>query len=125
MKKIRDGVVGLGHRGRAMFKLSADGFDYVEPAAACDIRPENWYEKQWLSDAPLAKMFPNAVFYESYDQMLKEADLDVVIVETGADIHAIGDAGLTGMSVPEDIYQMAITTKGRRLTWKRMAGGHR
>ena len=31
MKKIRVGVVGLGHRGRAMFKLAADGFDYVEP----------------------------------------------------------------------------------------------
>lgn len=45
--------------------------------------------------------------------------------KTGADIHAIGDAGLNGMSVPEDIYQMAITTKGRRLTWKRMAGSRR
>lgn len=88
MKKIRVGVVGLGHRGRAMFKLAADGFDYVVPAAACDIRPVNWYEKQWLSDASFAEMFPNAVFYEDYDQMLREADLDVVIVETGADIHA-------------------------------------
>lgn len=45
--------------------------------------------------------------------------------KTGADIHAIGDAGLNGMSIPEDIYQMAITTKGRRLTWKRMAGSRR
>jgi len=45
--------------------------------------------------------------------------------KTGADIHAIGDAGLNGMSVPEDIYQMAITTKGRRLTWKRIAGSRR
>lgn len=45
--------------------------------------------------------------------------------ETGADIHAIGDAGLCGMSIPEDIYQMAITTKGRRLTWRKLASGHR
>lgn len=45
--------------------------------------------------------------------------------KTGADIHAIGDAGLNGMSVPENIYQMALTTKGRRLTWKRMAGSKR
>lgn len=88
MKKIRVGVVGMGHRGRAMFKLSADGFDFVEMVAACDIRPANWYEKQWLSDAPFAEMYPDAKFYEDYDQMLTEADLDVVIVETGADIHA-------------------------------------
>ena len=27
-------------------------------------------------------------FYESYDEMLEKAKLDVVIVETGADIHA-------------------------------------
>lgn len=88
MKKIRIGVVGLGHRGRAMFKLAADGFDFVEPAAACDLRPENWYEKQWLADDSFAELFPNTTFYEDYDQMLNEANLDVVIVETGADIHA-------------------------------------
>lgn len=45
--------------------------------------------------------------------------------KTGADIHAIGDAGLNGMSIPENIYQMALTVKGRRLTWKRMAGSKR
>ena len=88
MKKLRVGVVGLGHRGRAMFKLAADSFECVIPAAACDIRPHNWYEKQWLSDAAFAEMFPNTDFYESYDEMLEKANLDVVIVETGADIHA-------------------------------------
>lgn len=45
--------------------------------------------------------------------------------QTGADIHAIGDAGPTGMSVPEDLYQMAMTLKGRRLGWLRMANSHR
>ena len=57
-----------------------------------------------------------------------EATVRICAIEskkTGADIHAIGDAGLNGMSVPEDIYQMAITTKGRRLTWKRMVGSRR
>ena len=86
-KKIRVGVVGLGHRGRALLTLSAE-FDTVEIAAACDIKPTNWYEKQWLSPAPLADMFPDTVFYESYDEMLDKAGLDAVIVETGADIHA-------------------------------------
>lgn len=88
MKTIRLGVVGLGHRGRNMFKYAVEGFDSVVAAAACDILPRNWYEKQWLMDAPLAEMFPEAKFYEDYDQMLAEANLDAVIVETGADIHA-------------------------------------
>jgi len=119
MKKIRVGVVGLGHRGRAMFKLSADGFDYVEPAAACDIRPENWYEKQWLSDEPLSEMFPNAVFYEDYDQMLKEADLDAVIVETGADIHAefCCKALAKNINVLSDIPNVASLKEAEEL-WK-------
>lgn len=58
------------------------------PAAACDILPRNFYETQWLSDKPLAEMFPDMVFYEDYDKMLEAANLDLVIVETGADIHA-------------------------------------
>jgi len=75
MKKLRVGVVGLGHRGREMLKL-ASVFDCVEPAAACDILPRNWYEKQWLSDAPMAELLPDTVFYEDYDKMLEEANLE-------------------------------------------------
>ena len=88
MEKIRLGVVGLGHRGREMFKLAAQGFDFVVAAAACDIRPHNFYEKQWLSSDALSNIFPDTEFYESYDEMLKKANLDAVMVETGADIHA-------------------------------------
>ena len=88
MKKIKVGVVGLGHRGRWMFQLAARSFDFVEPTAACDLLPRNFYEKQWLSDKAIAEEFPECKFYESYDKMLDEAGLDVVIVETGADIHA-------------------------------------
>ena len=87
-KKIRLGVVGLGHRGRFMFKLACENFEQVEAAAACDILPRNWYEKCWGLDKPMAEMFPNAAFYESYDEMLEKAELDAVFVETGADIHA-------------------------------------
>ena len=88
MKKLKVGVVGLGHRGRWMLQLACRNFDFVEARAACDIRPHNFYERQWLSDMALAVEFPECDFYESYDKMLDEADLDVVIVETGADIHA-------------------------------------
>ena len=87
MKKIRLGVVGLGHRGRELFKI-ASKFDCVCLAAACDIIPSNWYEQKWLCDAPMSDMFPDTVFYTSYDKMLDEANLDAVMVETGADIHA-------------------------------------
>ncbi len=85
--KLRVGVVGMGHRGRELMKISAE-FDCVIPAAACDLKPSNWYETQWLSNMPMAEMFPEAEFYESYDEMLDKANLDIVIVETGADIHA-------------------------------------
>ena len=44
---------------------------------------------------------------------------------TGADIHAIGDAGLSGMSSPEGIYTLSMALKGRRLTFRRIAGGRR
>ena len=87
MEKIRLGVVGLGHRGREMLKLAA-GFDCVIPVAACDILTRNFYETQWLSDKPLSEMYPDMLFFEDYDKMLEEANLDLVIVETGADIHA-------------------------------------
>lgn len=87
MKTLRVGVVGLGHRGRAMAKLAAE-FDCVTVAAACDLNPRNWYEQQWLSAAPMSDMFPKAQFYTDYDEMLEKADLDIVIVETGADVHA-------------------------------------
>lgn len=88
MEKIRVGLVGAGHRGRAMFSLAIKSFDYLVPAAACDIKPSNWFEKQWMLDEPMAITFPDTMFYEDYDEMLEKANLDVVMVETGADIHA-------------------------------------
>ena len=87
MEKIKVGVVGLGHRGRALVKMVAL-FDSAEVTAVCDLIEKNWFEQQWLSAAPLSEMFPNARFYHDYDEMLDKAELDVVIVETGADIHA-------------------------------------
>jgi len=87
MKKLRVGIVGLGARGRSMLKL-VDMFDCVQIAAACDIRTHNWFEKQWQAPAAYADLFPEATFYEKYDDMLDKAELDLVLVETGADIHA-------------------------------------
>lgn len=71
-----------------MFCLAGERFDCVIPVAACDLFPRNWYEKQWGAEKAMCEVFPDAVFYEDYDEMLEKAALDVVIVETGADVHA-------------------------------------
>jgi len=117
-KKLRVGVVGLGHRGREMIKLSGV-FDCVEVAAMCDIRPHNFYETQWLSDKSMAEYFPEAQFYESYDEMLDKAELDVVIVETGADIHAefCAKAMKKNINVLTDIPVVASLAEAEML-WK-------
>lgn len=85
-KKLRLGVVGMGSRGRTMFRCAVL-FDCIIPAAVCEVRPENWFEDKWGKVA-LAKEYPDTAFYDDYDKMLDEANLDIVFVETGADIHA-------------------------------------
>ena len=65
MEKIKFGVVGLGHRGREMAKLAAL-FEGVEFKAACDIIPTNWYETQWLSNAPFSEMLFYYDFFTAF-----------------------------------------------------------
>ena len=122
MKQIRVGVVGLGHRGREVFKLAGGSFDEVIPAAACDLFPHNFYETQWLSDKPISEYFPECVFYDSYDKMLDEANLDAVIVETGADVHAefIAKALKKNINVLTDIPVVA-NLKEAEMLWKAAA----
>lgn len=90
MKELKIGIVGLGSRGRALLTISTM-FDYVKVVAACDLKPENWYTNK-DDESPLsgsmADLFPDATFYKDYDQMLEQADIDTVLVVTGADIHA-------------------------------------
>ena len=121
MEKLRVGVVGLGPRGRSMASLAAN-FDCVTIAAGCDIRVHNWFEKQWQSPAPLADLYPSATFYENYDEMLEKANLDVVIVETGADIHAefCAKALVKDINVLTDIPVVA-NLKEAELLWKAAA----
>jgi hypothetical protein len=40
---------------------------------------------------------------------------------SGADVHHIGDAGMMGIAVPENITAWSIALRGRRHTWHRMA----
>jgi hypothetical protein len=65
------------------------------------------------------------------DASIEGADPDTVrmialkIKEAGADIHAIGDAGLSGCSIPENILQLSITIKGKLKTYFRMGATNR
>lgn len=118
MKKLRVGIVGLGPRGRSMIRLAAM-FDCVEVAAGCDIRVHNWFEKQWQAPASMAELFPEAKFFESYDEMLEKGGLDLVIVETGADIHAefCAKALEKDVNVLSDI-PLVASLKEAELLWK-------
>lgn len=49
----------------------------------------------------------------------------LMMKQTGADIHAIGDAGYMGVAIPENLYQLSISIRGRRFTQKRMAANNR
>ena len=87
MKTLRFGVVGLGHRGRAMFELGATSFEGVVPVAACDLESALWFESQ-RNAVPMAEKFPQTKFYPDFQQMLDKAQLDVLLVETPAKNHA-------------------------------------
>ena len=101
-----------------MTRLAAE-FDNVEIVAGCDIRTHNWFEKQLWAPAAMADLFPNATFYEDYDEMLEKADLDIVLVETGADIHAefCAKALEKNINVLTDIPVVANLKEAERL-WK-------
>ena len=88
MEKIRIGVVGLGHRGRHMAALAKNAFEFVELTAACDLDPELWNEQQWLQNDSMKNQFPETKFYDDYTRMLDENQFDIMLVETGADVHA-------------------------------------
>ena len=87
MEKIRVGLVGIGHRGWMVFALMCK-FEGVEGVAVCDIKRDNWFTKQKNAQKAYCEYFPNTAFYDDYDEMLDKGNLDLVIVETGADIHA-------------------------------------
>jgi predicted dehydrogenase len=79
-EKIKLGIVGLGQRGSNMLDIAVNSFDYVIPAAVCEI------EKKLLAVAK--EKYPSAKIYGDYAEMLHEVDLDAILVETPADNHA-------------------------------------
>ena len=120
MEKIRMGVVGLGHRGRNMFKLAAEAFpDQVIPAAACDLIAANWTDTKFQQTRPMCDILPETKFYTDFQTMLKEAALDAILIETGADVHAYfcAEALKADIHVLSDIPVVA-TIEEADMLWK-------
>lgn len=71
---------------------------------------------------------PGTLALSFLNSSVEGADVDTIrlialmMKQTGADIHAIGDGGYAGTAQPENIHQLALTIKGRRHTIKRMVG---
>lgn len=119
MEKIKVAIVGLGHRGRYIAKMVKGSFDFVDMVAACDIDPALWYETQWQQTQPMKDSLPDTKFYEDYSQMIAENQLDFVLVETGADVHAdfCIKALDRGINVFSDIPSVANLTEAK-LLWE-------
>jgi len=49
----------------------------------------------------------------------------LMMKETGADVHAIGDGGFAGCSTPENVMQLSVSLKGKHYTYFRMASTNR
>ena len=86
MEKIRLAVVGLGHRGREMFK-NISLTSGVEPVCACDLDSSLFYEPQRNAQA-LAESMEKVRFYDDFDKMMSDEKFDVLLVETPALCHA-------------------------------------
>lgn len=114
-RNIRLGIVGLGLRGSAMFRLAA-GFDGVEPVAACDLDASRWTDAP-AGERPFAERFPDAIFCLDFDAMLAGSALDAVMIETPADRHAefCGRAMEAGVAVFSDIPTVANLDEATRL----------
>lgn len=71
----------------------------------------------------LAMTFLNSSIEGSDPDTVREVAL--LMKQTGADIHCIGDGGFAGCSSPEDVQQLSFSIKGRPYTYFRMASVNR
>lgn len=70
---------------------------------------------------------PGTLAMSFLNSSVEGADQDTIrmialmMKETGADIHAIGDGGFSGCTTPENVMQLSISLKGKPYTYFRMA----
>ena len=82
VKKVKLGVVGLGRGKHVAIELINE--DNVELKAVCDKNPE--LLKLAVDDFTKAG-FKNFETYETFDQMIENADIDAVYIATDAIYH--------------------------------------
>ena len=120
MKEFRLCVVGLGHRGRAMFQEACSAVPEFKGVAACDLKKELWFEpvtRNGVTKPALASAMPDVTFFDDYDEMLEKAKPDIVMVETPAYCHASFciKALARGIHVFSDIPSVSSLAEGRDL----------
>ena len=77
---LKFGVVGCGHIGKRHIAV-VDAEPHAELVAICDIDQDKLHQLQ--------KAYPNVACYTNYDQMLAEADLDIVSICTPHGLHSL------------------------------------
>jgi len=109
-KKIKLGVVGLGHRGRYMFKLATSAFPAVEATAICDINETLVEDVQ--------RTYPGVQSYTDFREMLAKSGLNTLLVETPAHCHAefCLEARQRGLHVFSDIPSVASLQEAEALS---------
>ena len=106
---------------KQLIEAGADIIDFPAPGSRHGITVEMIRELIEFThrNGALAMSFLNS--------NVEAADVDTIrqitlmMKQTGCDVHAIGDGGFGGGTWPENIYQMAITLKGKAYTWAQMA----
>lgn len=74
---------------------------------------------------------PGTLAMAFLNSSLEGADTDtireiaILMKQTGADIHCIGDGGFAGCSSPENVQQLSFSIKGKPYTYYRMASVNR
>lgn len=118
MNEIRLGVVGLGHRGRAMFE-NIKTYEGVQGIAACDCNTDLWTKKFRAEIETMEKRCPDVAFYQDFDTMLEKSGINVLLVETPATCHAefCAKALKAGIHVYSDIPSVANLHEADML-WK-------
>ena len=71
----------------------------------------------------LAMTFLNSSVEGADTETVRE--VAILMKQTGADIHCIGDGGFAGCSNPENVQQLSFSIKGKPYTYYRMASVNR
>jgi UDP-N-acetyl-2-amino-2-deoxyglucuronate dehydrogenase len=83
-QKLRVGILGCGNRSRAHIAAVNHYAERMEITALCDILPEMLEEKRQLVKAG------QPTIYKDYEEMLKDDDLDAVIIVLPNTLHREG-----------------------------------